>query len=266
MAITPNQIVSSLRGAGVAQGDPLVVHSALRSVGTVEGGAEALIEALIETIGPEGMLAMPAFNYTRPVPAPHFDPLTTPGATGALTELFRRRPGTLRSLHPAHSVCAFGKHAAEYLVGHERHGSFGIDSPLDRIAKAGGWILLVGVTQTANSIIHVGESHARVRKFWWNDGEPPQVRTKMPDGSMAELPLDCSSSCSAAFNAVEGPMRDQGLIRDLHVGNAISYLMRGSDAIATVVDMIRQRPDVLFCTRHDCRPCRLGRIAVLENV
>lgn len=257
--LTGRQIISALNDAGVRRGDVLLVHSSMRAVGPVDGGADAMIDALMQAVGDEGTLLMPAFNYTRPPPAPHFDPLLTPGATGVLGERFRLRPGTLRSLHPAHSVCAAGPRAAEFLADHPLHGSFGVDSPIDRAAQAGGWVLLIGVSHTSSSTVHVGESHAGVKKFWWNDDGPARVPTKMPDGRIIDVPLDCSSSCSMAFNAVEFPLRRKNRICDLNIGAALSYLMRGRDVIDTVMEMLASHGDALFCNRAACRPCRLGR-------
>lgn len=260
--LTRGQILSSLQAAGVQRGDHLLIHSSLRAVGPIDGGADAMIDAMLQAVGISegGTLAMPAFNYTRPPPMPHFDPHLTPGATGVLSERFRLRDGTQRSLHPAHSVCAAGRRAEEFLADHHLHGSFGVDSPIDRIAQAGGWVLLVGVSHTSSSTIHVGESHAGVKKFWWHDDGPGVVKVKCPkDGKIVDVPLDCSSSCSMAFNLVEFTMRQRNAIRDVGLGNALCYLMRGKDVIDAVVQMIRRQGDVLFCNRATCRPCRLGR-------
>jgi aminoglycoside 3-N-acetyltransferase len=114
--LTKAQIKETLLSKGMKPGDHLLVHSSLRSVGPIEDGPGALIDALLEITGSEGTLAMPAFNYRRYLPLPHFDARTTPGRTGALTEIFRKRPESLRSLHPTHSVTAQGKRAAEFLA------------------------------------------------------------------------------------------------------------------------------------------------------
>ena len=234
-------------------------------MGPVDGGADAVIDGLLATVGPEGTLAMPAFNYTRPLPVPYFDPKRTPSQAGVLTEVFRNRPGTLRSFNPTHSVAAQGKRAEEFLAGHDKVQTFGVGSPIDRLAQAGGFVLLMGVTQTANSCIHIGESHAGVKKFYWEQGPLPIARVLISDGQVIDHPLDCSSSCSMAFNSVEYPLRRKGMIIDLSLGQALCFLMRGKDVIETVVEMIRDGPEVLFCNRETCRPCYLGRKYIAEN-
>jgi aminoglycoside 3-N-acetyltransferase len=266
MMLTRDRITTRLREAGIKPGDDVLVHSSLRAVGPIDGGADALIDGLLAAVGPGGTLVMPAFNYTRPLPQPHFDPRTTPGKTGALTEVFRKRPGVLRSLSPTHSVAAAGPRAAEFTDGHLDTQTFGLGSPIDKLASGGGWVLLVGVTHTSNSTIHVGETHAGVTKFAWNDGPLPSIGVKMPDGRVVEHAIDTTPSCSLAFNALDYPLRRNGEIIDLTLGAAPSHLMRGADVIARTVEIVRSDPSTLFCTRADCRPCRLGREHVRKTV
>jgi aminoglycoside 3-N-acetyltransferase len=257
--LTKKGTTESVVRQGVKLGDHLLIHSSLRSIGPIDGGADALIDGFIEAIGREGTLALPAFNYTRPLPSPYFDVQTTPSRAGALTEIFRLRPETRRSLHPTHSVAAHGERAEEFLADHLKYQAFGIGSPIDRLAQAGSYVLLIGVTHLANSCIHVGESHSGVKKFYWEDGPLPIAKVRMADGRIENHPLDCSSGCSMAFNSVEYWMRSKNLIADLTLGDASCFLMRGHDIIQIVVEMIRRRADVLLCNKRNCRPCTMAR-------
>lgn len=257
--LTKLEVKECLRNVGLTAGDHLFVHSSLRQIGPIDGGADALIDALLETVGTEGTLAMPAFNYSRPLPIPCFDVSSTPSRAGLLTEMYRRRPGTLRSLHPSHSVAAQGRRAPQFLAEHLEHGALTMGSPIDRMAQAGAYILLIGVTHLANSCIHIGESYAGIRKFYREEGAPPVAKIRLPDGKIIEYQLDCSASCSMAFNSVEFPLRHQGLIVDLMIGQAESFLMKGKDVINVVVEMLRERRDALLCNRDSCRSCCMSR-------
>lgn len=257
--IAIKEIESKLSRLGVSIGDHLLVHSSLRAIGPLEGGAEGLLNALRNTVGEEGTIAMPSFCYSWGIPEPYFDVHSTPGKTGKLTEIFRQQPGTIRSLHPTHSVIACGKRAEEFLAQHMETEAFGINSPIDRIAQAGGYVLLLGVTHTANSTIHVGEAYASVRKFHSTDGPLPFANVLLPDGRIISHQIDCSSSCSRAFNAVDHVMRNHDMIMDLTIGSGWCYLMKGLDIINVVKEMINEKPVALFCTDESCRRCRLGR-------
>ena len=108
-------LVQDLLALGVRPGGALLVHASLRALGPLPpGGAEDVIRGLLEALGPDGTLLMPALSYASVSPrSPVFDVLVTPSCVGALPEFFRTRPGTLRSVHPTHSVCALGRLAAE---------------------------------------------------------------------------------------------------------------------------------------------------------
>jgi hypothetical protein len=88
----------------------------------------------------------------------------------------------------------------------------------------------------------------------------------MPDGQIVEHPVDTTPSCSLAFNALDYPLRRNREIIDLTLGAAPCHLMRGADVIARTVEVVQRDPDTLFCTRVDCRPCRLGREHVRKTV
>jgi aminoglycoside 3-N-acetyltransferase len=257
--LTRLQIRTALSDHGLRVGDHLLVHSSLKSIGPIDGGADALIDGLLETVGSTGTLAMPAFNYSRPLPLPYFDPKSTPARTGALTEIFRQRPETLRSFHPTHSLSAQGQRAAEFLADHCKYATFGIGSPIDRMAQAGGYVLLVGVTHLGNSTIHIGEAYAGVKKFFGEEGPAPVAKMLREDGKVVEFQLDCSTSCSMAFNTMEYPLRRKDIVSDITLGNALCFLMKGTDIIRTTVDLLRETPDLLLCNRPNCRRCRLSR-------
>lgn len=147
---------TQLRELGVRPGGVLLVHSSLRSLGPLEGGAEAVILGLLESLGPRGTLLLPALSYASVGPdSPLFDLRHTPACIGALPEFFRTRPGTLRSIHPTHSVCGTGRRAAELLSGHELDSTpVGPHSPFARLPGLEGQILFIGCGLRPNTSMH----------------------------------------------------------------------------------------------------------------
>ena len=76
-------LVRDLTRLGVPRGGLVMVHSSLRSLGHVAGGAETVVDALLETLGPEGTLVVPTFTYAvAREPGFVFDPLHTPSLHG----------------------------------------------------------------------------------------------------------------------------------------------------------------------------------------
>jgi aminoglycoside 3-N-acetyltransferase len=132
---------TALRAAGIGDGDAVFVQAGMSAFGTIEGGPDAVIEAFRAVVGPDGLIAMPAFPLDRPAlhyvrEGPPFDLNHTPSRMGAVSERFRTSPGVLRSLHPTHSVTAQGPGAAALVSGHEvAETPFGNDTPFTRLVE-----------------------------------------------------------------------------------------------------------------------------------
>lgn len=132
--LSNEDIVEAFRAAGVSAGDVLVVQSSYKGTGGVEGGIDGLIHALLDAVGEEGTLIMPAYNFSAWTEGHYFDLLETPSTVGAVTEAFRTWPGTQRSEHPIHSVSVRGPLAAE-LCEMSYSSSFGEDSVFARLLE-----------------------------------------------------------------------------------------------------------------------------------
>lgn len=177
----PNTIKSiekDLRKLGVKSGDILLVHASLSSIGWVCGGAQSVINTLINVLGEKGTLVMPShsgelsdpnqWNHP-PVPEewyeaiyknmPGFDPDKTPTrGMGKIAELFRTYPKVIRSNHPQVSFSAYGKKSIEITENHPLTPQFGMDSPLGKLYKNSAKVLLLGVGYEACTSFHLSET------------------------------------------------------------------------------------------------------------
>ena len=157
------RIISDLKTLGVKSGDVLLVHSSLSSMGYVDGGADAVIDALLEVLGNEGTLLFPAFSFSPCYRTSEFSHNDTPSCVGKISEVFRKRKGVIRSFHPTHSVSAIGKYALEMISGHEKDDTpVGVNSPLRKLPKYDGKILMLGCSLHSNSFMHGMEELAEV--------------------------------------------------------------------------------------------------------
>lgn len=258
---TRESLASDLRRIGIEPGDKVVVHSSLKSIGKVEGGAETVVAALLDAVGPDGLIAAPTFTYhvTR------FNPAAEPSVTGAITEAVRHWPDAVRSWHPTHSWAMIGPDAAAIAEGHHLIGGVSFESPLDRIAQAGGKVLLLGVGHAANTTIHVGETHARVPYLSVPFFSDSPTKASVVIGER-EIPVDLidPSGCSRAFGMVEYILRRDQKIRDGKIGNAISQLMFGMDVIEAAKEILVGEPDALLCDDPFCHRCTQARVKIAE--
>ena len=110
----------------------------------------------LDAVGPDGTLLLPALSYER-VGAhhPEFDALRTPSNVGAIPEHFRLRPGSMRSVHPTHSICGVGPLARRLLSEHDLDATpVGEHSPLAKLPAHEGQILFLGCGLGPNTSMH----------------------------------------------------------------------------------------------------------------
>ncbi len=149
---TKNDLMEDLIKIGIQSGDAVLVHASLSRIGYLEEGPKTLVDALIEVVGEAGTILMPTspnavyqLDYIRQTPV--FDVLNSPSKTGAITEYFRKIPGTIRSLHPTEPVAAYGKLASYFTKDHfNQLTPYTEKSPFFRISEQKGKILYIGVT------------------------------------------------------------------------------------------------------------------------
>ena len=244
--VTAADITRAIRELGVRPGEHLVVHSSLKSFGQVEGGAETVARALMQS---GANVFMPVFNYDiHP-----FDAAATPSLTGAITEAFRKLPDVSRSLHPTHSWAGFGPEAAKILQGHERVHPFGMGSPLWKLWQRNAWVLLMGVDHRASSMIHVAEEFVQVPYL-----NRTRVARIVRDGKIDQIVVR-KPGCDFAFNRIDPLLRKNGRITDAQVGQSRWMLLRSGDIVQAAADLLRHDPAALLCNLEDGGVCDEAR-------
>ena len=121
------ELVDQLMSKLPPQFDILMLHSSYdHMLPMYSGQPQEILDQLIARCGKDRTLAMPAFVLGgRSRDKKHyyqthtFDIRRTPSEMGFLTELFRRRAGVKRSLHPTHSICALGPLADQLTANHQ---------------------------------------------------------------------------------------------------------------------------------------------------
>lgn len=109
MNYTKQQLTDMIHRMGIQPDDSIMVHASMKSIGNVEGGADTVLDAWMEYLS-DGLFMMPTHTWAQMGPDCRiFDPQNMSSCVGLLTNLFRIRPGVVRSLHPTHSIAAYGK-------------------------------------------------------------------------------------------------------------------------------------------------------------
>lgn len=257
--ITKARILNDIKQLGVREGDNLLLHSSLKSIGYVEGGALTVIEAILQVISSSGTLVVPTYSMrgtmydTCQTKNYIFDPRHDTTGLGIIPATFLKLPGIQRSIHPTHSVSAIGRYAKILTEAHHKGGStFGSDSPWDRLMKLDGKILGLGISLGPFTFYHVLEDMLL-------DGFPLPVRMKKTymlkcrdwNGNLVEVPVnphDPQFSKIRIDHAERKDLRDYfwkefnkaGLLTVGKVGMATAWVAQINKFYDHLIELMRQ--------------------------
>ncbi len=166
--VTRQDVCAAMRKIGIAEGDVLLFHSSLKSFGYVDGGADAVIDGMLDALGKTGTLVAPTLvqkDFTHAYE--NWNRETSPSDVGLISETLRRRPEALRSNEATHSCAAIGPQAAWLTTGHETDGprvhvfgdyAFSHGSPWQKMFDLGGKVIFLGTTVRPNTYRHFMEA------------------------------------------------------------------------------------------------------------
>ncbi|OFX17171.1 MAG: hypothetical protein A2Z18_02770 [Armatimonadetes bacterium RBG_16_58_9] len=257
--VTKQDIIEGLRKLGLRDGDLVLVHSSLSSFGKVDGGAETVVDALLETVGPRGTLVVPTFSWTVMGGEP-FEVERTPSEVGKITEEVRLRPEAVRSGHPTHSVAAIGPLAEALTEGHDKTHPMGRGSPLFKVLQANGKILQLGTNQMTNTMVHVAEEIAAAPYLeQWR-----VVNVKSRRGKIVRKRIR-RPGCSAGFCIIDAALRKRGEMTETLIGNCRARLMTARAVVDAAIEELKLDPAALLCDRPDCERCAEARAMIIAT-
>jgi aminoglycoside 3-N-acetyltransferase len=227
---TKQDLLNHLKKIGINPSGTLKVHLSYKAIGEVEGRGDTVLDALAEYMA-GGLLVLPSHTWDRGTVSdknPVMDVLHTKSCVGALTEVFRRRPGVFRSLHPSHSVAALGVDAEGFVSGEEHiHSPCGAGGAYYKLWERNAQILLIGVNFTCNTFIHGCEE--------W-DGAEGSLSTEKRDryvinhqGKRLYTPQYYHTATSETFVKLETPAMMKGILSMGRFGDANTRLISAVD-------------------------------------
>lgn len=169
----------------ISSGDLVMVHSSLLGLGRIRDhkmsdAPRAIANCLLEHLGPQGTLVVPAFNFGF-CRGEAFDRQQTPSdKMGLLSEVVRALPGAVRSRHPMQSIAACGPLAQE-ICDLDTPSAFDKGGSFDRLLQRNATLLLLGASFQAASVIHYAEQHVGVPYRYWKDFSAPYIDEGKPE-------------------------------------------------------------------------------------
>jgi len=164
---TKDELVRDLLAMGV-RGRHVMVHSSYKLLAPVENGPQAVVNACLEAVGPDGCLIFPTYDFESFTERGYWDHANTPSRMGIISELARKDGRFFRSRHPVLSYVVAGTHysGARMLAGLDRPVAHGSRSAFSEFVDEGGLLISIGADKQSgfrnNDVGFTISNHAAV--------------------------------------------------------------------------------------------------------
>ena len=243
--VTKKDIINGLTQMGLRSGMIVEVHSSLSSFGYVVGGAQTIVDALMEVITPAGTIIMPYQTCDNSEPSLWVNPPVEPESykyirenmpaysrsgsdarnMGSVVENFRKRSDIVFSNHPQNSYIAWGQYAKALCNRQSLHFSLSQESPCARLYELKGFILLLGVNYDRATAMHLAEYRTECRPIVIQ-GSKVELDGYVQWKKYFDLDFD-----SDIFNNVGKVMEDKKMVAFNTIGESKVKLFRADMAI-----------------------------------
>ena len=254
-------IRQGIEATGIA-GSAVCLHSSLRSFGHVDGGAETVIEAFLESgctllvptfteqfmVAPDPSQIPPrnGWDYLAAESLPaRTDEVYNPESSiidddmGAVAKAVVRRPDRIRGDHPLDPFAAVGPLARELI---EKQAWNDVYAPLRELTRLGGYVVLAGVGLNRMTLLHLSEALAGRRLFRrWATG---------PDGEPVAVQI---GSCSEGFPRLDAFI---GMLAvETTVGSSPWRVFPAAETVTSAAAIMRVNPEITSCGDEECLRC-----------
>jgi aminoglycoside 3-N-acetyltransferase len=246
LSYNSDMLKNKLREMGIQETDTLLVHSNFNPDSGFKGSPLDMVNALVELVGTEGNLLMvsipfrgSSYDYLK-LNKPFYIKKTI-SMMGMVTELFRRKEGVLRSLHPTHPVLACGKDSEWLIADHEKClYPCGIGSPFDKFRQLKGKILFFDVGFGAITFFHYVEDITKDKLPFNVYNDTPFSVTAYDENNNKHIieTYAFSKDIIRGARKLEEEMSKRNLIKKGRVGNSRFLLVNTEDVVACQTDMI----------------------------
>jgi aminoglycoside 3-N-acetyltransferase len=242
-------LMNNLNNSTINKNGTLLVHSSMKAIGEVEGGADTVLNVLIDYMK-EGLLIFPThtwedWNLVDDI----YNPLTEKSCVGLLPNLFMKKEGVVRSLHPTHSVAALGNRAEDYIKRDQE-----VYTPCPPTGCFGGLyeedaqILFLGTSLNKNTYIHSLEEQMDIP-----DRINPNerlIKIVQENGFVKEIKFHSHFSSlgdpSKNYAKLLQPLLRLGYAQPLLFGQAQCYVVDVQPMADFVLARLKENP-ALFC-------------------
>lgn len=239
--MTKQSLILDIQRMGIRPEDTVLIHSSMKAIGPVEGGAEAVLDALMDYFAP-GLLCFPTLSWETVDADPRvYDVSNTPSIVGILPELFRKRPHVYRSFNPTHSIAAYGDEAEAFTANDHTTGTpCGIGSTWHKLVEKNAYILMVGCHLTTCTFLHGVEEWCDIPN---RIAKPLPYTLIKPDGSQVTIHSAAhSANPSVNYWKIEEGLKQHGFLKVAPFGQADTMVLRARELYAYAAGCLSVNP------------------------
>ena len=223
---------------GVAEGDHLAVGSSLKNIGFVKGGAETVIDALLQVVGKNGTLMMNTFTNSSVC------------NTGLIPETMRKRTNAVRSKHPVCSIVAIGNQAEFLTKGHDHNSD--MYAPYSRLSSINGKFLSVGI---GNNLVAIRHEAQRIAGLF-DQIQRPCGTKYLDDNGKVRLYIYNDVPCTKRLPELAPIMKQKAILKTGKIGNAYSTIGQAKELLDFMSEHLKTNPTSNLCNDAACLWCR----------
>jgi len=257
---TLDALREALRAVDVVSGATVVVHSSLMHLGRlddvpVDRDPALIVDVMLELLGPDGTLAVPASNWEYGRHDVPFDLQSTPSAKdlGVVPRYVLKRPDVVRSLNPTFNLAMVGARAAWLSAGGNGH-AFGFDSAWDRLYRVDATMVFLGCDLNAMSFSRYMEMRYGVPYLYNKLFAAPVVDRGTPvDVPIVSLLRYADVPVEHNLTRFEQTLRERGVLREVALGGGYVRSVRAHACFDVGMECLKQ--DIhFFLSAPPCYP------------
>ncbi len=246
---TYESLKNDIINLGIKPDEIIKIHSSMKKIGETEGGADTVLDVFCDYLGENGLLVLPTHTYgTVKANGYIYDPTVTQSTLGLLPNMFRQRKGVYRSIHPTHSVCAYGKGAEDFVKGTYPQITLCCkESCYGKLYDLNARVLLLGVTLTSNTFFHYIEEFREEVPPAHYLKEPIPCKIKLPDGNYIDNPVylppfDTSKQFDRAMDVV---LSEKSTVTG-KIGQADCILIDCKKIFRVISNLLDENPKIFY--------------------
>ncbi len=261
---TKNDLIKLFDELGLSTGVDVMVYSSMKSLGYVVNGSLDVIDGILDIIGVrQGTLLMPSHTRQLTDPSgwnnpsipkeyvqkvkqymlPYNKKLSAVTGRGIIPSTFLSYPGINRSDHPLNSVAALGKRSEYYTESHDFDEPEGQESPIGKLYKNHGKVLLLGVGFKRCTAVHLAEYIANVDYLLTDN---PVVLFGKVNGVNKFARIKKYPGSSEYFDKITPELRRKDLLREIHFRSGTMTLFSLKPVVNCIISNLECDPEFLI--------------------